>query len=60
LHTVAYYDKIIVMHEGAVAEIGAPIELLDRQDSLFRKMSIASGDYENVVRIARAASRIRE
>ncbi|MBO0905992.1 ABC transporter ATP-binding protein [Jiella sonneratiae] len=28
-------DKIVVMHDGAVAQVGAPLELYDRPDNLF-------------------------
>jgi multiple sugar transport system ATP-binding protein len=28
-------DKIVVMHDGLVEQIGAPLELYDRPDNLF-------------------------
>ena len=28
-------DKIVVMHDGRVEQIGAPLELYDRPDNLF-------------------------
>jgi len=38
LHTVANYDKIVVMKAGRVVEFDTPAELLRRSDSLFAGM----------------------
>ncbi|KAL7711246.1 ATP-binding cassette protein subfamily C member 1, partial [Lotmaria passim] len=38
LHTVAQYDKIIVMDHGVVAEMGSPRELVSDRQSMFRGM----------------------
>lgn len=38
LHTVAAVDRILVMHDGRVAEFDAPLTLFDRQGSIFRQM----------------------
>ncbi|KAG5478617.1 hypothetical protein LSCM1_06020 [Leishmania martiniquensis] len=43
LHTVAQYDKIIVMDHGAVVEMGSPRELAERQGSIFAGMVRAVG-----------------
>ncbi|KEG08490.1 putative multidrug resistance-associated protein [Trypanosoma grayi] len=43
LHTVAAYDKIIVMDHGVVAEVGAPRELVANPSSMFRAMVQALG-----------------
>ncbi|KAG5478400.1 hypothetical protein LSCM4_04632 [Leishmania orientalis] len=43
LHTVAAYDKIIVMDHGVVAEMGSPRELAERQGSIFAGMVRALG-----------------
>lgn len=56
LHTIASYDKVIVMNGGQAAEAGRPLELMLNEASLFRKMCVASGDFDNVLKIARAAS----
>ncbi|GET88665.1 ATP-binding cassette protein subfamily C, member 2, putative [Leishmania tarentolae] len=38
LHTVAQYDKIIVMDHGVVAEMGSPRELVMNRQSIFYSM----------------------
>jgi ABC-type multidrug transport system fused ATPase/permease subunit len=43
LHTVAQYDKIIVMDHGVVAEMGSPRELMTDRQSVFRGMVEALG-----------------
>ncbi|AIN98475.2 p-glycoprotein, putative [Leishmania panamensis] len=43
LHTVAQYDKIIVMDHGVVAEMGSPRELVMNSQSLFHNMVVAGG-----------------
>ncbi|KAK7199404.1 pentamidine resistance protein 1 [Novymonas esmeraldas] len=47
LHTVAQYDKIIVMDHGVVAEMGSPRELSERPGSVFRGMVEALGPSES-------------
>lgn len=47
LHTIALYDKIIVMDGGQVAEIGSPKELVSRSTSHFNKMVRSLGDTES-------------
>ncbi|CAJ1025953.1 hypothetical protein Q4I30_004021, partial [Leishmania utingensis] len=47
LHTVAQYDKIIVMDHGVVAEMGSPRELAERPDSIFSGMVEALGRIES-------------
>ena len=34
----AYYDKIIVMDDGRVAEVGSVLGLFDREGSIFRSL----------------------
>ncbi|CBZ27162.1 ABC-thiol transporter [Leishmania mexicana MHOM/GT/2001/U1103] len=43
LHTVAQYDKIIVMDHGVVAEMGSPRELVMNRQSIFHSMVEALG-----------------
>ncbi|KAL7425014.1 hypothetical protein Q5752_000701 [Cryptotrichosporon argae] len=38
LQTVAYYDRILVMDAGRVAEFDHPLVLFDRRDSVFRSL----------------------
>ena len=46
LNTIIQYDKIVFMVEGKVAEVGSPVELLNR-DSNFRALVRENGkDFE--------------
>ena len=33
-----YYDRILVMDDGKVAEFDAPLNLFDKEDSIFRSL----------------------
>ena len=54
LQTIAFYDKVVVLNEGTVAECGSPLELMQREGSMFRSMCVSSGDYEGLLQIAKA------
>ena len=43
LNTILDYDKIVVMRDGNVIEVGPPQDLLKRQSSSFRAMAIDAG-----------------
>jgi len=43
LQTILYYDRILVMDQGAVAEFDAPLVLFDRAGSIFRGMCDKAG-----------------
>jgi len=45
LDTIMDYDKVVVMQDGAVAEVGRPADLLQSTESLFRQI----WDAQNVV-----------
>ena len=38
LYYVVYYDRILVMDKGTVAEFDTPLALFDKQDSIFRSL----------------------
>ena len=38
LHTVAFYDRVLVLDQGKVAEYDTPLALLDNPASEFRSM----------------------
>lgn len=44
LSTVADFDRILVLSEGAVAEFGTPRELWENEDGIFRDMCEHSGE----------------
>ena len=51
LKTVIDYDRIIVMDNGEVAEIGTPYELIE-MDGIFASMCRESGEYDELARVA--------
>ena len=55
LDTVVDCDKIAVMNAGAVAEFGPPLELLQQEGSMLRRMGIDSGGLENLIHLAQRA-----
>lgn len=38
LNTIVYYDRVLVMDGGKVAEFDTPLNLYDREDSIFRSL----------------------
>ena len=44
MRTVEAADKVVVLADGTVAEEGAPEVLLNRKDSLFRRMALLQGE----------------
>ncbi|EJD45474.1 cadmium ion transporter [Auricularia subglabra TFB-10046 SS5] len=56
LNTIAYYDRVLVMDRGAVAEFDAPLVLFDREDSIFRGLCDEAGLTRNdIIRIRAGA-----
>ncbi|EMD36548.1 hypothetical protein CERSUDRAFT_115579 [Gelatoporia subvermispora B] len=43
LNTIVYYDRVIVMDAGQVAEFDTPLNLFDREDSIFRTLCNEAG-----------------
>ncbi|KAJ7753347.1 multidrug resistance-associated ABC transporter [Mycena maculata] len=43
LNTIAYCDRILVMDAGLVAEFDAPLDLFDREGSIFRSLCDEAG-----------------
>ncbi|KAK0542683.1 hypothetical protein OC845_006498 [Tilletia horrida] len=58
LNTICFYDRVLVMDKGQVAEFDAPLTLFDRTDSIFRSMCDAAKlTREDIVTIRAAANR---
>ncbi|ODN79695.1 hypothetical protein L202_03623 [Cryptococcus amylolentus CBS 6039] len=56
LQTVAYYDRILVMDAGKVAEFDSPLDLFDESESIFRALCDKSRiTREELLRIRRGA-----
>ncbi|KAF2126673.1 P-loop containing nucleoside triphosphate hydrolase protein [Dothidotthia symphoricarpi CBS 119687] len=54
LHTIADYDRVIVLHAGRIVENGSPSELLQRRgpEAVFRQMCEESGNLGRIVKAA--------
>ncbi len=59
LHTIAYYDNVLVMDQGKVAEFAPPFDLIRQENSLFRQMCITSGDYDELYNTAEQACALK-
>lgn len=52
LNTIVYYDRILVMDSGRVAEYDTPLNLFDKEDSIFRSLCNEAGlTRHDIVRI---------
>ncbi|GJE92383.1 multidrug resistance-associated ABC transporter [Phanerochaete sordida] len=52
LNTIVYYDRVLVMDGGRVAEFDTPLNLFDREDSIFRSLCNEAGlSRQDIVRI---------
>ncbi|PCH38966.1 ATP-dependent bile acid permease [Wolfiporia cocos MD-104 SS10] len=52
LNTIVYYDRILVMDAGMVAEFDTPLNLFDKEDSIFRSLCNEAGiSRQDIVRI---------
>ena len=46
LATIMHYDRVAVLDRGKVVEYAAPLELMQRRDSAFRRLCMAQGEQE--------------
>ncbi|CAG8731346.1 13372_t:CDS:2, partial [Racocetra persica] len=53
LRTVVDYDRILVMDAGNVIEFDIPYLLMQKSDGLFRKMCEKSGEFAELMGIAK-------
>ncbi|KAJ9097159.1 hypothetical protein QFC21_004828 [Naganishia friedmannii] len=52
LATIAFYDRVLVLEKGNVAEFANPLDLFDQHDSIFRGMCDAANlDREGILKI---------
>ncbi|THG96760.1 hypothetical protein EW026_g5132 [Hermanssonia centrifuga] len=52
LNTIVYYDRVLVMDAGRVAEFDTPLNLFDKEDSIFRSLCSEAGlTRQDIVRI---------
>jgi len=52
LHTVVFYDKILVMELGKIMEYDTPLNLLSQEKSHFKSLCEKTGDFDNLLSIA--------
>ncbi|KAL5511261.1 hypothetical protein ACEPAH_4476 [Sanghuangporus vaninii] len=58
LKTIVYYDRVLVMDAGMVAEFDTPLALFDKEDSIFRSLCDEAGlTREDIVRIRSGAGK---
>lgn len=56
LHTVAFYDLVMVMDRGRLVELDTPLRLLSKEPpGVFRSMAEKTGDYEVLLKLAKEA-----
>lgn len=54
LRTVIDYDRLIVLDKGEIAEFDTPLNLIQKEDGIFRTMCLKSGTYAELESAARA------
>ncbi|KAI9004971.1 P-loop containing nucleoside triphosphate hydrolase protein [Hyaloraphidium curvatum] len=60
LQTIIDYDRICVLEQGEIAEIGTPAELVDKKDGLFRRLVDETGESADVlIKLAHAPKAAR-
>ena len=55
LKTIIDYDKILVLDHGSVKEYDHPYQLIQKADSQFRSMCKDTGEFEDLVNLAKKA-----
>ncbi|GJJ12857.1 hypothetical protein Clacol_007102 [Clathrus columnatus] len=61
LNTIVYYDRVLVMDAGQVAEFDTPLNLYDREDSIFRSLcEEANLSRQDILRIRATVARPEE
>ncbi|CAM9690888.1 unnamed protein product [Ectocarpus sp. 13 AM-2016] len=53
LHTIIYYDRVMVLERGELMEYASPLELLDDPNSLFYALCKKTGALEQLKETAR-------
>lgn len=54
LRTVIDYDRLIVLDKGEIAEFDTPLNLIQKEDGIFRTMCLKSGTYAELEAAAKA------
>ncbi|TFK50066.1 multidrug resistance-associated ABC transporter [Heliocybe sulcata] len=57
LNTIVYYDRVVVMDSGKTAEFDTPLNLFDKEDSIFRSLCDEAGlSRQDILRIRAGVS----
>jgi ABC-type multidrug transport system fused ATPase/permease subunit len=56
LHTVAFYDRILLLERGSVLEYDTPYKLLCKEGGAFRGLAEESGDVASLLSAAQEAA----
>ncbi|KIJ07405.1 hypothetical protein PAXINDRAFT_90437, partial [Paxillus involutus ATCC 200175] len=54
LKTVIDYDRLIVLDKGEIAEFDTPLNLIQKEDGIFKNMCLKSGTFAELEAAARA------
>ena len=56
LHTIGFYDRVLLLSQGAVQEYDTPLSLLREPGGAFRKLAEESGDFDGLMQLAAEAA----
>lgn len=56
LRTIADFDRVLVLNKGKIAEFDSPYKLMTQQGGIFKSMCEQSGDYKELLAMAKAAA----
>lgn len=54
LRTVIDYDRLIVLDKGELVEFDTPLNLIEKEDGIFRNMCMKSGTFAELEAAAKA------
>lgn len=54
LRTVIDYDRLIVLDKGELVEFDTPLNLIEKEDGIFRNMCLKSGTFAELEAAAKA------
>ncbi|KAJ3412857.1 hypothetical protein HDV05_008793 [Chytridiales sp. JEL 0842] len=56
LKTIADYDRVICLDKGVIVENGSPWELMQKEGGMFRSMCEESGEWDDLIKLAKGES----
>jgi len=58
LKTVIDYNRLLVLDKGKIAEFDTPLNLIQKEDGIFRNMCLKSGTFAELEASARKAEQV--